>query len=79
MKENTIRRYVEIVKLVIDKITQRDKKVAVTRETINKKLSGENLKIDLMIQRWKRVFMVDITIRHEDNDYFTLQGHKDKI
>ncbi|XP_039303390.1 uncharacterized protein LOC120357295 [Solenopsis invicta] len=78
MKEHTIRRHDEIIKLVIDKITQRDKEVAVTRKTTYKMPSGGNFKPDLVVQSRKRVFVVDVTVRHEDNDYFA-QGHKDKL
>ena len=78
MKEHTIRRHNEILDLVINRITQRDKEVAVTRETTYTLPSGGNLKPDLVVQSRRGVFVVDVTVRHEDNDYLA-QGHKDKL
>jgi len=40
--------------------------------------SAGNFKPDLVIQSRKRVFVVDVTVHHEDNDYLA-QGLKDKI
>lgn len=78
MKEHTIRRHNEILELIIDKIVSRDKEAAVTRETNYKMPSGGNLKPDLVIQSRKGIQVVDVTVRHEDNDYLA-QGHRDKI
>ena len=78
MKEHTIRRHNEILDLIVDKVTSRDKEVAVTREPTIKMPSGGNLKPDLVIQSQKGVLVVDVTVRHEDNDYLA-QGHKDKM
>lgn len=77
MKEFTIRRHNEILDLIIDKVVSRDKEAAVTRETTYKMPSGGNLKPDLVIQSRKGIQVVDVTVRHEDNDYLA-QGHKDK-
>lgn len=77
MKKHTIRRHDEIKDFLIGKITQKDKEVAVTREPVFTMPSGGNLKPNLVIQNQKGVQVVDVTIRHEDNDYLA-QGHKDK-
>lgn len=78
MKEHTIRRHDEIKDLIIDKIVKWDKEVAVTREPAFAIPLGGNLKPDLVVQSQKGVLVVDITVRHEDNDYLA-QGHKEKI
>lgn len=55
-----------------------DPQVAVTKEPTIRLPSGENLKPDLVIKSQERVFVVDVTIRHEDGDNLT-QGHTDKV
>jgi len=66
MKEHTIRRHNEILQLVTNRVASRNKEVAVTKETTYKIPSGGNLKPDLLVQSQKGVFVVDVTVRHED-------------
>jgi hypothetical protein len=58
----------EIKNLIADETTKKDKEAAVTLElTIRTPASG-NLKPDLVIQSQGRVFVVDVTVRHEDGN-----------
>jgi len=78
MKEHTIRRHNEVLQLVTDRVASRNREVAVTKETTYKMPSGGNLKPDLVVQSQKGVFVVDVTVRHEDTDYLA-RGREDKI
>ncbi|KAH0816595.1 hypothetical protein GEV33_006196 [Tenebrio molitor] len=77
-KDQRIRRHNEIRDLVLEQVIKRDPQAAVTKEPTIGLPTGENLKPDLVIKSRDRVFVVDVTVRHEDGDYLT-QGRTDKI
>jgi hypothetical protein len=77
-KDQRIRRHNEIRDLVLKQVIKRDPQAAVTKEPTIGLPTGENLKPDLVIKSRDRVFVVDVTVRHEDGDYLT-QGRNDKI
>jgi hypothetical protein len=68
-KAQTTHHHNEIKDLVVEKITDRDKKAVVTREPTIRVPSWDNLKPDLMVKYQEGVFMVNITVRHKDGDY----------
>lgn len=76
-KAERIRRHDEIKDLVMDEIMKRDSEATVTKEVTIQSPSGGNLKPDLIVRNQKGVFVVDITVRHEDNDYLA-QGRNEK-
>jgi len=78
MKEHTIRRHNEILELLTNRIANRNKEIAVTKETTYKMPSGGCLKPDLVVQSQKWVFVVDDTVHHEDTDYLA-RGQRAKI
>lgn len=77
-KPQRIRRHNEIRDFVVEEVTKRGNEVAVTKEPTVRLPSGGNLKPDLVIQSQERVFVVDVTVRHEDGDYLA-QGRLDKL
>lgn len=77
-KEHTIRRHNELLNFVIDKIARSNKEAALTKETTYTLPEGRSLKPDLDIQDQEGIRVIDVTIRHEDNDYLA-QGHQDKV
>lgn len=74
-KKARIKRHNEIRDFVMAKTLK--KGMAVTKETIVGLPTG-NLKPDLVIQHQGRVFVVDITVRHEDGGNM-LRGYDEKI
>ncbi|KAI4475667.1 hypothetical protein M0804_014163 [Polistes exclamans] len=76
-KAERIRRHDEIKDLVMDEIMKRDSEATVTKEVTIQSPSGGNLKPDLTVRNQKGVFVVDITVRLEDNDYLA-QGRNEK-
>jgi hypothetical protein len=77
-KVQRIDRHDEINNLIADEITKKDKEAAVTLEpTIRTPASG-NLKPDLVVQSQGRVFVVDVTVRHEDGNLLA-QGRQEKL
>lgn len=77
-KAERIRRHDEIKDLVMNETMKRDPEATVTKEATIQSPSGGNLKPDLIVRNQKGVFVVDITVRHEDNDYLA-QGRNDKL
>jgi hypothetical protein len=77
-KVQRIDRHDEIKNLIADEATKKDKETAVTLEpTIRTPASG-NLKPDLVVQSQGRVFVVDVTVRHEDGNLLA-QGRQAKL
>ncbi|GJQ68522.1 hypothetical protein Trydic_g17092 [Trypoxylus dichotomus] len=77
-KPDRIRRHDEIRDFIVAQIHKRDKRVAVTKEPVVRLPLGGNLKPDLVIENQGRISVVDVTVRHEDNDYLA-QGRLDKL
>ncbi|KAG5868428.1 hypothetical protein JTB14_029044 [Gonioctena quinquepunctata] len=67
-KPSRIRRHNEICELIVAESTKQGPAVAVTVEPTLIAPCGGNLKPDLVIQSQGRVFVVDVTVRHEDGD-----------
>jgi hypothetical protein len=67
-KAQRIRRHSEIRNLVLDIVGKRDNHAVVSRKPVIRSPSGENLKPDLVIKSQKRVYVVNVTVRHEDKD-----------
>lgn len=79
-KAARIRRHDAIKDFICDSVTREgDKTATVTREP-ELLLSGDSgkLKPDLVITRQGRVFVVDVTVRHEDSDYLE-RARREKI
>jgi hypothetical protein len=57
---------------------ERDKEAVVTREPTLLSPEGMTLKPDMVVKNHKGVFVVDVTVRHEDGDSFRA-GRKSKI
>jgi hypothetical protein len=77
-KVQRIDRHDEIKNLIADEATKKDKETAVTLEpTIRTPASG-NLKPDLVVQSQGRVFVVDVTVLHEDGNLLA-QGRQAKL
>ncbi|KAH0816911.1 hypothetical protein GEV33_005880 [Tenebrio molitor] len=73
-----IDRHYEIKNLIADAATKKNNEAAVTLEpTIRTPASG-NLKPDLVVQSQGRVFVVDVTVRHEDGNPLA-QGRQAKL
>ena len=69
-KPDRIRRHDDICKVVMERVIEiKGLEAAVTREPSFSIPSGGNLKPDLVIQNQGRVFVVDVTVRHEDGEY----------
>lgn len=71
-RHNEIRDYVE--KVVLEK----DGFAIVSKEPLIPLAEGGNLKPDLVIKNQSGVFVVDITVRHEDGDYL-LKAKEEKV
>lgn len=77
-KARRIRRHDEICDLVVDKLRKQGNQVVIIDEPrLTHPLAG-NLKPDLVVKCRERVFVVDVTIRHEDGDALA-RGHNNKI
>ncbi|KXZ75867.1 hypothetical protein TcasGA2_TC034495 [Tribolium castaneum] len=73
-----ISRHDEIKNLIVDEAAKKDDEVAVTLEpTIRHPVRG-NLKPDLVVQNREGVYVVDVTVRHEDGNLLA-QGRQDKL
>jgi hypothetical protein len=74
-KEARIRRHDEIVDILVNRLSN-DKEVTIVKEA---KIHTETVaKPDILFKRDGRVFVVDVTIRHEDGDSMT-NGRRDKL
>jgi predicted nuclease of restriction endonuclease-like RecB superfamily len=76
-KKERIARHDTIKDFIIQKIADHDKEAAITREPTLRTPNGGVLKPDLVIKNQRGVFVVDVTVRHEDRDY--LQEGRSKI
>jgi hypothetical protein len=70
-------RHDEIKDFILKKITEKDTKAVVTREPTLHSPEGMVLKPDLVVKNQEGVFVVDVTVRHEDGDL--LQMGRSKI
>jgi hypothetical protein len=52
----------------LERIIENDNEVIVTREPILQSPNGEVLKPDVVIQNKERVFVVNVMVRHEEED-----------
>jgi hypothetical protein len=68
-------RHDEIKDFILGRIVEKDKETVVTREPTLRSLE-EALKPDLVVKNQKGVFVVDITVRHEDGDYLRMGSGK---
>ncbi|XP_021915981.1 uncharacterized protein LOC110828025 [Zootermopsis nevadensis] len=64
-------RHDEIRDLMMDRIMEMDKTADVTKEPELHSVNGK-LKPDLVIKNQRGVFVVDVTVRHEDEDYLKI-------
>jgi hypothetical protein len=77
-KKERIGRHDEIKDLILKKIVENDKEAVVTREPTLLSPQGGVLKPDLVVKNQEGVFVVDITVRHEDEGYLQT-GWRSKI
>ncbi|KAG5874115.1 hypothetical protein JTB14_015035 [Gonioctena quinquepunctata] len=77
-KPSKIRRHNEIRDLIVAESTKQGPTVAATVEPTLVATCCENLKPDLVIQSQGRVFVVDVTVRHEDGENLVI-GRNSKI
>ncbi|KAG7196443.1 hypothetical protein KM043_018829, partial [Ampulex compressa] len=76
-KAARIRRHDSIVNLVMAEVHSKDKEAVVMKEP-KIKINEGVLKPDLVVKSLGRVFVVDVTVRHEDGDYLD-NGRREKI
>ena len=77
-KKDRIARHDSIKDFVMDRLAAHDKETGITREPTLKSPQGAVLKPDLVVKSQGRVFVVDVTVRHEDKDYLQ-EGRRSKI
>lgn len=77
-KLRRIRRHDEISELVMQKLTKQRQRVAIVDEPMIRHPQAGNLKPDLVVKSQEGVYVVDVTVRHEDGDSLAL-GHLDKV
>jgi hypothetical protein len=77
-KVERIARHDEVKDLILNKIIEKDSNAIVTREPTLQSPEGGALKPDLVIQNKEGVFVVDVTVRHEDGEYLR-EGRRSKI
>nr|CAI5866823.1 unnamed protein product [Callosobruchus analis] len=77
-KPQRIRRHDEIKNLIVDELKKKGTGVAITVEPMVAATGGGNLKPDLVVKSQERVFVVDVTVRHEDRENLA-QGHNSKL
>jgi hypothetical protein len=65
-KIERIARHDEVKDFILKRIVESDKEAIVTREPSLRSPDGGNLKPDLVVKNQEGVFVVDVTIRHED-------------
>jgi predicted nuclease of restriction endonuclease-like RecB superfamily len=68
-KSQRIRRHDEIKDLILDKVNITVADATITREPTIELPNGGKLKPDMVIKNHEGVFVVDVTVRHEDGDY----------
>jgi hypothetical protein len=67
-RKERIQRHDKIKDYVLKRIVDVDEETVVSREPTLQSLKGEVLKPDLVIKNREGVFVVDVTVRHEDGD-----------
>jgi hypothetical protein len=77
-KKGRIRRHDCIKDYILQEVVDKDKEAIVTNEPTLRCSEGLVLKPDLVIKNREGVFVVDVTVRHEDGDYLRL-ARKGKI
>ena len=77
-KRRRIRRHDEIRDLIVEEVTKAGLGVSVTKEPSLRPPSGGVLKPDLVLQNRGRVFVVDVTVRHEDGNNLS-EGRNSKL
>ena len=77
-KSQRIRRHDEIRDFVSQKIRRMKEKVEIIEEAMIQTPTGTNLKPDLVVVNRERVYVVDVTVRHEDTGYLE-EGYKSKV
>jgi hypothetical protein len=77
-KKERIERHDEIKDYILNRIVENDKEAAVTREPTLLSPEGRALKPDLVVKNQEGVFVVDITVRHEDGGNLQM-GRRSKI
>jgi hypothetical protein len=55
--------------LIRDKVTEDEKEAMTTRKPGTSSADGKVPKSGLVIKHWKRVFIIDITVCHENGNY----------
>lgn len=68
-KPARIRRYNEIRHFIEEVVLKNDKAAILTKEPTILLAEGGNLKLDMIIQSQSGVLVVDVTVRHKDEDY----------
>ncbi|KAL0098553.1 hypothetical protein PUN28_020509 [Cardiocondyla obscurior] len=68
-KSARIRRHNEIRDYIENTVSSKDKTATLTKEPLIALANGDKLQPDLVIQNQKGVFVVDVTVRHEDGAY----------
>jgi hypothetical protein len=69
--KDRIRRHNEIKDYILQ-VVEKDNEAVVTNEPTLRSSEGSVLKRDLVIKNREGVFVVDVTVRHEDGDYLQL-------
>jgi len=69
-KATRIRRHNEIKDFIEKAVLERDRTAIVSKEPLMALAEGGSLKPDLVIRNQAGVFVVDVTVRHEDGDCF---------
>jgi hypothetical protein len=77
-KKERIERHDQIKDFILKRIIENDKEAAVTREPTLLSPEGGILKPDLVVKNQEGVFVVDVTVRHEDGGNLQM-GRRSKI
>lgn len=77
-KKERIERHDTVKDYIIQRIVDKDKEAAITREPTLSCLKRGVLKPDLMVKNQGGVFMVDITVHHKDKVYLQ-EGRQSKL
>jgi hypothetical protein len=77
-KKDRIKRHDDIKDYILEKVVKGNTETVVTREPVLRSPDRDVLKPDLVIKNRKGVFVVDVTVRHEDGDHLRM-GRRSKI
>jgi hypothetical protein len=78
IKSQRIGHHDKIKDFVLEKIVAKDKDAIIMREPTLSDSDGSHRKPDLVVKNREGIFVVDITVRHEDEDYLH-KGRAEKI